>query len=292
MEATRRTTTTSVTIMTLHGAKGLEFDTVFLPGWEEGLFPHQRSLDENGRAGLEEERRLAYVGITRARRRAKIYFATNRRILQACGKRRLPSRFLDELPAIMSRSLRRRQGRPMAAMRNRASPTCDSFALVLRNARLAARATPQRRGEAKHQGQGGASPGGFRQSGRGADRCRSRANSSRSRAPELAVRQGARVFHHEVRLWRGRRHRRQQAHRRFRQGGPEDGAGELCAARRLSRENGMIDRAQTPCPSFMVLSQKQFPFAGHLRLAPSRLRKSVPSYAVAVASIASGVLRW
>ena len=69
-----------VSIMTLHGAKGLEFDTVFLPGWEEGLFPHQRSLDENGRAGLEEERRLAYVGVTRARRRAKILFASNRRI--------------------------------------------------------------------------------------------------------------------------------------------------------------------------------------------------------------------
>ncbi len=61
--------------MTLHSAKGLEFDTVFLPGWEEGLFPHQRSLDESGRAGLEEERRLAHVGITRARKRAKIYFA-------------------------------------------------------------------------------------------------------------------------------------------------------------------------------------------------------------------------
>ena len=66
--------------MTLHSAKGLEFDTVFLPGWEEGLFPHQRSLDESGRAGLEEERRLAHVGLTRARKRAKIYFATNRRM--------------------------------------------------------------------------------------------------------------------------------------------------------------------------------------------------------------------
>ena len=87
-----------VSIMTLHGAKGLEFDTVFLPGWEEGLFPHQRSLDENGRAGLEEERRLAYVGLTRARRRAYIYFATNRRI-HGTWSSTIPSRFLDELPA-------------------------------------------------------------------------------------------------------------------------------------------------------------------------------------------------
>jgi len=87
-----------VSIMTLHGAKGLEFETVFLPGWEEGLFPHQRSLDENGRAGLEEERRLAYVGVTRARRRAKIYFATNRRI-HGLWQTTTPSRFLDDLPA-------------------------------------------------------------------------------------------------------------------------------------------------------------------------------------------------
>ncbi|HMI10221.1 MAG TPA: UvrD-helicase domain-containing protein, partial [Bradyrhizobium sp.] len=68
----------AVSLMTLHSAKGLEFDNVFLPGWEEGLFPSQRTLDEQGRAGLEEERRLAHVGITRARRRAKLYFATNR----------------------------------------------------------------------------------------------------------------------------------------------------------------------------------------------------------------------
>ncbi len=80
MEAEGKDVGPRVSIMTLHAAKGLEFETVFLPGWEEGLFPHQRSLDESGRAGLEEERRLAYVGITRARRRAKIYFATNRRI--------------------------------------------------------------------------------------------------------------------------------------------------------------------------------------------------------------------
>ncbi len=87
----------AVSIMTLHAAKGLEFDTVFLPGWEEGLFPHQRSLDDQGRAGLEEERRLAHVGITRARRRAKIYFATNRRI-HGSWQTTMPSRFLDELP--------------------------------------------------------------------------------------------------------------------------------------------------------------------------------------------------
>src|SRR5881227_3209719 len=87
----------SVSIMTLHSAKGLEFDTVFLPGWEEGLFPHQRTLDDQGRAGLEEERRLAHVGLTRARRRAYIYFASNRR-MHGLWSSNLPSRFLDELP--------------------------------------------------------------------------------------------------------------------------------------------------------------------------------------------------
>jgi DNA helicase-2/ATP-dependent DNA helicase PcrA len=88
----------AVSLMTLHSAKGLEFDNVFLPGWEEGLFPHQRALDEQGRAGLEEERRLAHVGLTRARRRAKLYFATNRRI-RGSWSTTIPSRFLDELPA-------------------------------------------------------------------------------------------------------------------------------------------------------------------------------------------------
>ncbi len=97
MDAADKGTGERVSVMTLHAAKGLEFETVFLPGWEEGLFPHQRSLDESGRAGLEEERRLAYVGITRAKRRAKIYFATNRRI-HGLWQTTIPSRFLDELP--------------------------------------------------------------------------------------------------------------------------------------------------------------------------------------------------
>ena len=86
-----------VNLMTLHAAKGLEFDTVFLPGWEEGLFPHQRSLDEEGRAGLEEERRLGYVGITRAKKQAHISFTQNRRI-HGSWSSPLPSRFIDELP--------------------------------------------------------------------------------------------------------------------------------------------------------------------------------------------------
>ena len=86
-----------VSIMTLHAAKGLEFDHVFLPGWEEGLFPHQRSLDESGQAGLEEERRLAYVGITRARKTCTISFAGSRRIYNQ-WQSSIPSRFIGELP--------------------------------------------------------------------------------------------------------------------------------------------------------------------------------------------------
>ncbi|MEZ5763734.1 MAG: UvrD-helicase domain-containing protein [Xanthobacteraceae bacterium] len=88
----------AVSLMTLHSAKGLEFENVFLPGWEEGLFPSQRTMDDQGRAGLEEERRLAHVGLTRARKRAKLYFATNRRI-HGTWSTTIPSRFLDELPA-------------------------------------------------------------------------------------------------------------------------------------------------------------------------------------------------
>ncbi|OCP09449.1 MULTISPECIES: UvrD-helicase domain-containing protein [unclassified Ensifer] len=97
MDAEQNENLDAVSIMTLHSAKGLEFDTVFLPGWEEGLFPHQRALDEGGRSGLEEERRLAYVGITRAKYRCHIWFVSNRRI-HGLWQSTLPSRFLDELP--------------------------------------------------------------------------------------------------------------------------------------------------------------------------------------------------
>jgi DNA helicase-2/ATP-dependent DNA helicase PcrA len=97
MDADKGNDTDQVSLMTLHAAKGLEFGTVFLPGWEEGLFPHQRALDESGKAGLEEERRLAYVGITRAKRLGKISFAQNRRT-HGLYQSAIPSRFVDELP--------------------------------------------------------------------------------------------------------------------------------------------------------------------------------------------------
>ena len=86
-----------INMMTMHAAKGLEFDVVFLPGWEEGLFPHQKSIEEKGQNGLEEERRLAYVGITRAKKRAIISFSMNR-FYQGDWIDSMASRFIDELP--------------------------------------------------------------------------------------------------------------------------------------------------------------------------------------------------
>ena len=86
-----------INMMTMHAAKGLEFDVVFLPGWEEGLFPHQKSIEEKGHNGLEEERRLAYVGITRAKRNAIISFSMNR-FYQGDWIDSMASRFIDELP--------------------------------------------------------------------------------------------------------------------------------------------------------------------------------------------------
>jgi DNA helicase-2/ATP-dependent DNA helicase PcrA len=98
MENEENTSDAKLSMMTLHGAKGLEFDIVFLPGWEEGVFPNQRALDEGGLKSLEEERRLAYVGITRARERAIISHAANRRIY-ANWQASIPSRFIEELPS-------------------------------------------------------------------------------------------------------------------------------------------------------------------------------------------------
>ena len=97
MDLDRGSSADSVQVMTLHQAKGLEFPLVFLPGWEEGVFPSQRSMDEKGEKGLEEERRLAYVGITRAREEARISFAANRQVYGRWTSQ-LPSRFVDELP--------------------------------------------------------------------------------------------------------------------------------------------------------------------------------------------------
>jgi len=98
MDAAEGDAADMVNIMTLHSAKGLEFDSVFLPGWEEGVFPNQRSLEESGLKALEEERRLAYVGLTRARQRATVTFAANRRI-HGQWQSSIPSRFVEELPS-------------------------------------------------------------------------------------------------------------------------------------------------------------------------------------------------
>ncbi|MCB9969747.1 MAG: UvrD-helicase domain-containing protein [Geminicoccaceae bacterium] len=98
MDAVGESGSEQVSVMTLHGAKGLEFNSVFLAGWEDGLFPNQRALDEGGGKALEEERRLAYVGLTRARHRCTVSFAANRRIYNQWSSS-VPSRFIEELPA-------------------------------------------------------------------------------------------------------------------------------------------------------------------------------------------------
>lgn len=98
MENQSRSEQPRVTLMTLHAAKGLEYDYVFLPGWEEGLFPNQRSMDDTGLAGLEEERRLAYVGLTRAKQKAVVTYALRRQTYGEYNET-VPSRFIEELPA-------------------------------------------------------------------------------------------------------------------------------------------------------------------------------------------------
>ncbi len=134
MDQVSDTSADMATIMTLHGAKGLEFDCVFLAGWEEGLFPNQRAIDEGGTKALEEERRLAYVGITRAKRLCTISFAAGRRIYGQWNAS-VPSRFVEELPEDHIEHLQRNP-----AMRPDLDPLIEFEA-----APLAPRASPYRR---------------------------------------------------------------------------------------------------------------------------------------------------
>ena len=263
MEAEGKDVGPRVSIMTLHGAKGLEFETVFLPGWEEGLFPHQRSLDENGRAGLEEERRLAYVGVTRARRRAKIYFATNRRI-HGLWQTTIPSRFLDELPAGHVDVVEAATGAAYGGYAQSRFANMDSFG--------SSYSTPgwrraQQRGE---ETRGAAKSGGFWRRGAAraaADRGRSRREIER----RVGFCEGRAGVPSEIRLWRRGGGRRQQADGRFRQGRPQDGAGEFCAGGVGERSFGLIFQRG------MTWHQHRFRnvlFAKRVQLWTSEARKS------------------
>ena len=227
----------AVNIMTLHSAKGLEFDTVFLPGWEEGLFPHQRSLDETGRAGLEEERRLAHVGLTRARRRGKIFFATNRRI-HGMWNSTIPSRFLDELPEAHVEVTESKGGAKFR--RHRAATAPRASTASRRRARAIARPGWQRAKAARKR----EDEGGFGDEGSEYDARRTQRLTfgARHRHLERPLRRAARAAHHrgrtgreihrhhlslcgrrprvshQIRQRRRGRGRRQQAHHRLRQG--------------------------------------------------------------------------
>ena len=217
MDAEQNSEGDRVSLMTLHAAKGLEFDTVFLPGWEEGLFPHQRALDDSGMAGLEEERRLAYVGITRARKRSKITFAQNRRV-RGLWQAALPSRFVDELPE--------------AHVEAEAAPTAYGFSAPGSDfsfsamAESADRDTPGRRRA---------------RATAGLWRCHEHARDDRRHALGLGDRRRPRLRSRrahlppEIRLWRSRAGGRQQADGGFRQGRAQ-------ARRRLLRRAPLTPR--------------------------------------------------
>ncbi|MCX7339423.1 MAG: UvrD-helicase domain-containing protein [Hyphomicrobiales bacterium] len=189
-----------VSLMTLHAAKGLEFDMVFLPGWEEGLFPSQRSLDESGRAGLEEERRLAHVGITRARRHAKIMFASNRRI-HGMWQSSMPSRFIDELPEsaveVAEAASNFAQGGYGASRFDRQPSFTSTYATPgWQRAQAAKAAGPQAGAQA---GRWGGDSGGFGSRGSSGPRHASRLIEgelvAKSSGPASEFGVGARVFH-------------------------------------------------------------------------------------------------
>jgi DNA helicase II / ATP-dependent DNA helicase PcrA len=195
MEAAEGESEDRVTLITLHAAKGLEFATVFLPGWEEGVFPHPRALDEQGRAGLEEERRLAYVGITRAKERAHIYFASNRRI-HGSWNASIPSRFVDELPEahveVVSSGPSFAQGRGgYGASRFDAMPAFQTSNYSTPGWQRAQAANAQK-------GNGGFSSGGFASGGFGSLRQPALIEGqvlARSSGPAARFEEGARVFH-------------------------------------------------------------------------------------------------
>ncbi len=157
-----------VSIMTLHAAKGLEFETVFLPGWEEGLFPHQRSLDDLGRAGLEEERRLAYAGLPGPSAGRK-YISRPTGDFMGFGRRRFLRVSWTNCRKLTSKSSRRQRVRPMAAMRNRVFPIWTPMGRPMRRLAGSARSSAA-------ASQRGAVPGVLKRAGRAAVRCRSREN--------------------------------------------------------------------------------------------------------------------
>ena len=204
MDTVSDDTAQRVSLMTLHAAKGLEFDMVFLPGWEEGLFPSQRSLDESGRAGLEEERRLAHVGITRARRHAKIMFASNRRI-HGMWQSSMPSRFIDDLPEsaveLAEAASSFGQGGYGASRFDRQPSFGSSYQTPGWQRAQAARAAPPRDGgtQAGQAGRWGAEGGGFGKTMQGSQRHGPQLIEgeliAKSSGPASEFGVGARVFH-------------------------------------------------------------------------------------------------